>query len=72
MNKIELIKLENYLSNQFGSDFRVKLSKAKDSAEVYLHDEFIATIYKDEDDGERICDDQPGYDRSEILRADCG
>ena len=38
--------------NQFGSDFRLKLSKAKDSAEVYLHDEFIATIYKDEDDGE--------------------
>ena len=52
MNKIELIKLENYLSNQFGTDFRVKLSKGTDSAEGYLHDEFIATIYKDEDDGE--------------------
>ena len=52
MDKTELIKLENYLVNQFGSDFRLKLSKAKDSAEVYLHNEFIATIYKDEDDGE--------------------
>ena len=52
MDKTDLIKLENYLVNQFGSDFRLKLSKAKDSAEVYLHDEFIATIYKDEDDGE--------------------
>ena len=44
MDKTELIKLENYLVNQFGSDFRLKLSKAKDSAEVYLHDEFIATM----------------------------
>ncbi len=52
MNKSELIKLENYLVNQFGSDFQLKLSKSKDSAEVYLHNEFIATIYKDEDDGE--------------------
>ena len=52
MNKNELIKLENYLVNQFGSDFQLKLSKSKDCAEVYQNDEFIATIYKDEDDGE--------------------
>ncbi len=52
MDKNELVKLENYLVNQFGSDFQLKLSKTKDCAEVYLHNEFIATIYKDEDDGE--------------------
>ena len=52
MNKTELMKLENYLVSRFGTDFQLKLSKAKDSAEVYVQDEFIATIYKDEDDGE--------------------
>ena len=52
MNKTELTKLENYLVNHFGADFELKLSKAKDSAEVYVNGEFMATIYKDEDDGE--------------------
>ena len=52
MDKNELVKQENYLVNQFGSDFQLKLSKTKDCAEDYLHNEFIATIYKDEDDGE--------------------
>lgn len=52
MNKNELMKLENYLVSQFGSDFQLKLSKSKDSAEVYVHNEFVGTIYKDEDEGE--------------------
>lgn len=52
MNKQEIIKLENYLVNQFGADIKLKPSKNDDCTEVLLNGEFIGTVYKDEEDGE--------------------
>lgn len=55
ISKNELTQIETYLRKLFGSQ---KLSvrarpKVKDSAEVYVGDEFIATITVDEEDGSR-------------------
>ncbi len=55
ISKNELTKIETYLRKLLGSQ---KLSvrarpKVKDSAEVYVGDEFIATITVDEEDGSR-------------------
>ena len=52
MNKQEIIKLENYLVNQFGADIKLKPSKNDDCTEVLLNGEVIGTVYKDEEDGE--------------------
>jgi hypothetical protein len=51
----ELIRLQTYLRKVFGAktlSVRAR-PKVKDSAEVYVGDEFIATITVDEEDGER-------------------
>lgn len=54
MTEAEIKKLQNYLRNKFGNEsFRlVDRIKSTDSVEVYLADEFIGTLYRDDEDGE--------------------
>ena len=54
MTEIEVQKLQKYLRNKFNNDnFRlVSRIKAQDSLEVYLGEEFIGTLYRDEEEGE--------------------
>ncbi len=54
MTESEVQKLQNYLRNKFGNDnFRlVDRIKSTDSVEVYLGEEFIGTLYRDDEDGE--------------------
>lgn len=50
----EIKKLQNYLCGKFknkGISVRAR-AQAPDSVEVLIDGEFIATIYKDEDEGE--------------------
>jgi Protein of unknown function (DUF3126) len=49
----ELVRLQAYLRKVFGAKTLSVRPKVKDSAEVYIGDEFIATITVDEEDGER-------------------
>ncbi len=54
MKPQDLIRLQAYLRKVFGSktlSVRAR-PKVKDSAEVYVGDEFIGTITLDEDDGD--------------------
>lgn len=58
MDKTEILRLENYLKKRFNStalEVRGRPTK-KDSAEVYIADEFVGVIYVDEEDGERSYD----------------
>jgi len=50
----EVNKLQDYLRDKFGNDnFRlVDRIKSQDSVEVYLAEEFIGTLYRDDEDGE--------------------
>ena len=54
MTEAEINNLQNYLRNKFGNDsFRlVDRIKSTDSVEVYLGEEFIGTLYRDDEDGE--------------------
>ena len=54
MNHDELMKLSRYLQTKFSNpNISLKPSVSDASmAEVYIGSEFIATIYKDEEDGE--------------------
>ena len=53
MNKEELLRLEAYLKEKLHPGLRLlPRDKANDSAEVYLGAEFLAVVYKDEDEGE--------------------
>ncbi len=54
MDKTELAKLQAYLQRKFELDTIkvVARPKKKDSAEVFIGDEFIAVIYRDDEDGE--------------------
>lgn len=55
ISKAELTQIESYLRKLFGSP-RLSVRarpKVKDSAEVYVGDEFIATVTVDEEDGSR-------------------
>lgn len=54
MTEVEVQKLQNYLREKFGNgNFRlVDRIKSTDSVEVYLAEEFIGTLYRDEEDGE--------------------
>lgn len=54
VNPQEMVKVQNYLRKVFGSktlSVRAR-PKIKDSAEVYVGDEFVGTLTRDEDDGE--------------------
>lgn len=54
MNKLELIKLQNYLQKLFkNKDLNVRVRpNQSDSLEVYMDEDFIGLIYKDDDEGE--------------------
>jgi hypothetical protein len=54
VTEAEIKNLQNYLRNKFGNDsFRlVDRIKSTDSVEVYLGEEFIGTLYRDDEDGE--------------------
>lgn len=54
VDPFEIARLQQYLRNTFANNqFKVKArSKLDDSVEVYLGDEFMGVIYKDEDEGE--------------------
>ena len=54
MTEAEVQKLQNYLRNKFSNEnFRlVDRIKSADSLEVYLAEEFIGTLYRDDEDGE--------------------
>jgi len=54
VTEVEVQKLQNYLREKFGNgNFRlVDRIKSTDSVEVYLAEEFIGTLYRDEEDGE--------------------
>ncbi len=54
MDKQELAKLQAYLRRVFENPkIRVEARpRKKDSAEVFIGDEFIAVIFRDEEDGE--------------------
>jgi len=54
MTRDELVQIEKYLQKTFKTEsieIRAR-PKKKDSAEVYVDDEFVGVIYKDEEDGE--------------------
>jgi hypothetical protein len=54
VNKTEIAKLQAYLRRTFANDtLEVRARPRKDdSAEVYLGDEFIGVLYRDEDEDE--------------------
>ena len=54
MSPQEIGRLQNYLREKFNMpQFRIKARpEVNDSVEVYIGEEFIATIYRDEDEGE--------------------
>jgi hypothetical protein len=54
MTPKEIDLLEKHLRKTFQNETIEirKLPRKKDTAEVYVADEFIATIYRDEDEGE--------------------
>ncbi|CAN1506177.1 Protein of unknown function DUF3126 [Rhabdaerophilaceae bacterium] len=54
MEKPVLVKLERYLRQQFSNPAIrvVPRAKKKDSAEVYMGDEFIGVLTEDKEDGE--------------------
>ncbi|KQT86300.1 DUF3126 family protein [Aurantimonas sp. Leaf443] len=54
MKPDEIRKLQAYLKKTLkGADVEVRaMPRKKDSAEVYLNDEFVGLIAKDEDEGE--------------------
>lgn len=56
MSREEIVRLQGYLRRVFGTDaLQVRMrERAKDSAEIYLRDEFLAVVSKDTEDGE-VC-----------------
>lgn len=55
MEKSEHIKIEQYLRRTFGNQAIrvVARPKKKDSAEVYIGEEFIGVLYEDDEDDDR-------------------
>lgn len=55
MEKADMAKVESYLRKTFGNTTLrvVPRAKKKDSAEVYLGDEFIGVLSEDIDEGEK-------------------
>lgn len=56
-DKSEVAKIQTYLQKKFGNPgITLKDRKSDDSLEVLINGEFIAVIYKDEDEGETSYD----------------
>lgn len=55
--KTEVAKIQSYLQNKFGNPgITLRDRKVEDSLEVLINGEFIAVLYKDEDEGETSYD----------------
>ncbi len=53
MNNDEIIRVQTYMRLKFQNDMLTLKRGAKDDMiEVYLEDEFIGTLFRDEDEGE--------------------
>lgn len=53
MNNEEIIRVQTYMRLKFQNDMLTLKRGAKDDmVEVYLEDEFIGTLFRDEDEGE--------------------
>jgi hypothetical protein len=54
MTRDEIVKLEHYLKKVFGlPEIQVRQRPRKeDSAEVYVGEEFIGVLFRDDDEGE--------------------
>ena len=54
MDDTEMARVQRYLREKFGNeDFKIKERHQSDgSVEVYLAEEFIGVIYKDNEDGD--------------------
>ena len=53
MNNDEIIRVQTYLRLKFQNDMlTLKRGVKDDMVEVYLEDEFIGTLFRDEDEGE--------------------
>jgi len=53
MRSIEIERVQKHLQKTFGNaKIRIAPTKAKDGAEVYVGEEFIATLHRDVDEGE--------------------
>ncbi len=56
-DKSEIAKLQTYLQKKFANPgIALRDRKTEDSLEVLLNGEFIAVVYKDEDEGETSYD----------------
>ena len=55
--KVEIAKIQDYLQKKFGNPgITLRDRKVEDSLEVLINGEFIAVLYKDEDEGETSYD----------------
>ena len=54
MDRLEIQKLQNYFRSRFGmASISVRARPQKDdSAEVYIGDEFIGILFRDDEDGD--------------------
>ena len=53
MNNDEILRVQAYFQLKFQNDsMKLKRSSKDDMVEVYLDDEFIGTLFRDEDEGE--------------------
>lgn len=53
MDTSEIVRLERYLRDRFSQRINISRKRRNDgSVEVTLGEEFIATIYRDDEDGE--------------------
>ena len=54
MTESEIQKLQKYLRDKFGNEY-IRVTdriKSETSVEVYIQDEFIGIIYRDDEEGE--------------------
>ena len=53
LNNDEILRVQAYFQLKFQNDsMKLKRSSKDDMVEVYLDDEFIGTLFRDEDEGE--------------------
>ena len=53
LDKTEIVRVQQYLRNTFGTDRLTLKPRGKDeSAEVYIGGEFLGVVFRDEDEGE--------------------
>ena len=53
MRNAEIVAVQNYLTRLFENErISLKKGRAEDQVEVYVKNEFVGTVYRDEDEGE--------------------